>query len=228
VGANIDLFNLSVIVMGLGRWQLADEIQEHRLLTAIQKHHHYHQVKRLYAPPVLAAERSYNACDEENIQGIPVKVFPRWYRCSACHLIAPLESNLFELKTDCFHPEKTRYVHNTCSKAKSPTAIPLRFVVACEQGHLNDFPWMEFVHKEKYCSSSGSLYLYQYGVSDAVTEVEVYCSGCKARRRMSDAFGDKAELPACEGYHAHLNINDTCKTDNKPTPQKNDAIRCVQ
>jgi len=228
VGANIDLFNLSVIVMGLGRWQLgqAEEIQESRLLTAIQKHRHYHQVKRLYAPPVLSAERSYNACNEENIQGIPVNVFPRWYRCSACHLIAPLDNNLFELKTDNFHPDKTRYLHKTCSKANSPTAIPLRFVVACEQGHLNDFPWMEFVHQEKFCSSSGSLYLYQYGVSDAVTEVEVYCSGCKARRRMSDAFGDKAELPACEGYHAHLNTHDTCqildeKTQrNKPTPQK--------
>ena len=222
VGANIDLFNLSIIVMGLGRWQIdkAEEIHENRLLKAIQKQADYHRVKHLYAPPVLAIERSYNAFDEENRQGIPVKVFPRWYRCTACHLIAPLDNNLFELQTDNFHPDKTRYCHRTCSKAKSPTAIPLRFVVACKHGHINDFPWMEFVHHKKSCSStSGSLYLHQYGVSDSVTEVEVRCT-CGARRRMSDAFGDNAQLPACDGYHAHLDINDICKTDNKPTPQK--------
>jgi hypothetical protein len=24
--------------------------------------------------------------------------------------------------------------------------IPLRFIVACEQGHLNDFPWEQWAH----------------------------------------------------------------------------------
>ena len=40
-----------------------------------------------------------------------------------------------------------RYVHENCRyPGKLPTAVPARFVVACKNGHLDDFPWVNFVH----------------------------------------------------------------------------------
>ena len=50
--------------------------------------------------------------------GVPVAPFPRWLLCPLCRLLAPLESGLFELKADPFRPDRTRYVHANCPKAR--------------------------------------------------------------------------------------------------------------
>lgn len=39
-------------------------------------------------------------------------------------------------------PDKVRYVHSCRGNgAGRPTAVPARFVLACDNGHLDDFPW---------------------------------------------------------------------------------------
>src|SRR6266508_497669 len=53
--------------------------------------------------------------------------------------LAPLSNGLFERRDDPFHPERTRYLHSNCEKDKQPVAVPARFLVACENGHLDDF-----------------------------------------------------------------------------------------
>ena len=83
--------------------------------------------------------------DEARRSGSP---FPRWVRCPACSLIAPLDFGVFQLKPEPWRPDRTRYVHTNCQKsAKPPTVLPVRFIVACEKGHISDFPWKEFVHE---------------------------------------------------------------------------------
>ena len=77
--------------------------------------------------------------------GVPVAPFPRWMLCPWCRLLAPLSSGLFILKLDPYRPDRRRYVHRTALPGKPPTVVPARFLVACEHGHLDDFPWV-FVH----------------------------------------------------------------------------------
>ncbi|PJF37929.1 MAG: hypothetical protein CUN55_19585, partial [Phototrophicales bacterium] len=106
----------------------------------------------------------------------------------------------------------------SCSKTnKPPAVIPARFLVACEDGHLDDFPWRYFVHHGN-SDCNGSLSLEEYGVSGAATDIVVGCNGCNSKRRLSDAFGElgKINLPACRGRHPHLrSFDDECDRQMK-------------
>ncbi|MEI8166596.1 MAG: DUF1998 domain-containing protein, partial [Chloroflexales bacterium] len=206
VGAIIDLPNLSVMVMGLDDWSPAHatEIGEERLLAAVQQHLGP-QVKSLRMPPIQP-EGLDNPFDGSAQIGVPVATFPRWMRCPYCRLLAPRDSDLFQLKSDPMRPDRARYVHANCTKPGAPpTVLPARFLVACEKGHLDDFPWHSFVHNEA-SACTGAIRLLELGISGEAADIIVKCDACSAQRRMSDAFGDEGKLamPACRGRHPHL------------------------
>ncbi len=210
IGAIIDLPNLSVMVMGLEDWPadpgVSAEIVEDRLLAAVQWKLGQ-QVKKLLSPPVTPESSGpFNPFAPEQQTGAPVAAFPRWMLCPACRMLAPLSSGLFQFKApDPFHPDRAMYIHSNCSKpGKPPTVVPARFMMACENGHLDDFPWRDFTHKAPaHCT--GVLTLSEYGPSGEARDLEVKCS-CGARRRLADAFGDsgKQSMPTCRGRRPHL------------------------
>lgn len=128
--------------MGLDDWDIAHatELGEERLLAAV-KRSLSHSVKRLLSPPLPPeSDGTPSLLDDSHRVGIPVSPFPTWMLCPSCRLLAPLQSNLFNLKTDRFRYDQNRYIHTNCSKGKyPPTVIPARFLVACKHGHLDDF-----------------------------------------------------------------------------------------
>ncbi len=217
VGAIIDLPHLSVMVMGLDDWSpaYATEIGEERLLLAVQ-HQLGSQVKSLRVPPIQP-EGSDNPFDGSAQIGVPVATFPRWMLCPHCRLLAPRDSDLFQLKSDPIRPDRTRYVHANCSRAGAPpTVLPARFLVACEKGHLDDFPWHYFVHQGP-SACSGAIRLLELGVSGEAANIMVKCDACTALRRMSEAFGEegKQAMPACRGRNPHLRDYDEHSCDQQ-------------
>jgi hypothetical protein len=115
------------------------------------------------------------------------------------------------LKVSPYHPDRTHYEHVNCDKrGKSPTVVPARFVVACEHGHLDDFPWVEFVHRDTAICDAPFLRLSEYGPSGEARDLEAWCETCKARRRLADAFGreNRDKLPLCRGRRPHLRDHD--------------------
>lgn len=214
IGAMVDLPNLSAIVMGLENWDYKHTIQlsEERLLAAI-KYKLGSQVNRLLSPPMPPQEANSDNAAYDHI-GIPTAPFPSWMVCPKCRLLGKSTSGYFKLKGSSFRPGEVRYVHENCPKArkKPPTVIPVRFLAACEHGHLDDFPWKYFVHQGS-SDCNGQLHLNEYGISGAASDIAVSCS-CGASRRLSDAFGQrgKENLPACRGRHPHLNdFDDDCE-----------------
>jgi hypothetical protein len=201
VGAILDLPNMSVMVMGIDDWPIRHsiEIGEDRLLLGVQNTLG-NQVKKLLTPP--------KADDQDELTGVPVALFPRWLVCPRCRLLAPVQSGLFEAKLppqQQHRPDKARYVHNCPTQGASPTVLPARFLVACEHGHLDDFPWLDFVHRGT-TECRGSLRMYELGLSGEAADVEVKCDKCGAVRRMAEAFGrdNEANLPPCRGRSPHL------------------------
>jgi Domain of unknown function (DUF1998) len=211
IGSIVDLPHISTMVMGLDDWETVHsrEIGEARLLQAV-KMILGPQVKRLLSPPAMQEQpqEGFFPLEESAMVGIPVAPFPRWMLCPRCRRLASLDSGLFQLKADHYRPDRIRYVHVNCPKANvPPPVLPARFLVACEYGHLDDFPWGYFVHKgENQCPAR--LRLREVGVSGEAAEIEVECEVCNAKRRMSDAFGSSAEgqksLPGCSGRRPHL------------------------
>ncbi len=221
VGATVELPNLSVMVMGLDDWPIdqgASEITEPRLLKAVQRELGS-QVSRLIPPPATdesTGAQSSPFDDTANV-GVPVAPFPRWQVCPHCRLLAPIQSGLFELRLDPYRKDKSRFVHRICRKqGKPPTVVPARFLVACEHGHLDDFPWVEFVHRGP-SDCRYELRLYELGASGEVSDIQVQCVRCDAKRRLSDAFSEEGriELQRCQGRWPHLRKYDEESCEGK-------------
>jgi hypothetical protein len=207
VGATIEMPEMTTLVLGLDDWPrvFGEPISEPRLLAAVRAVVGP-QVEQLLTPPVVP---------EGDNAGVPVTPFPRWLRCPLCSLLAPIDHNVFTLKVDPWRPERTTYVHEGCPKSRgrrAPSAFPARYLMACQDGHLDDFPWVEFIHGGVPCR--GTLRLVEFGAGGRPADVQLSCDECGRRRRLSQAFGDEAAPflpPRCRGRHPHLGINEPCE-----------------
>lgn len=217
-GALIDLPNLSVVTMGIDRWEMdrCQPIQEARLLTNVRRVLG-EQVESLRMPPLTDSDVA-DPFSAEAFVGVPVKPFPRWMRCVKCGLLSPFDAGLFELKENRFRPEKTRFVHKGCTgshgdkSARDADAVPARFLLACSQGHLDDFPWHWFVHGGQ-SNCKGTLRFFESGASLQTENLWVQCDSCSAAKSMAQAFGQvgQSNLPGCRGRHPHLDkFEDGC------------------
>jgi len=217
-GALIDLPNLSVVTLGIDQWEKdrCEPIREPRLLAAVRKVLGP-QVENLRMPPFQKSELVDPRSAEANI-GVPVRPFPRWMRCVKCGLLSPFDTGLFEIKENRIRPKRTRFVHKGCrgskgdQPAKDADAVPARFLLACRNGHLDDFPWHYFVHGGN-SACKGTLRFFESGASLQTENLWVKCDACGASRSMAQAFGKagKENLPSCRGRHPHLDhFDDDC------------------
>lgn len=217
IGSLVDLPNMSALVMGLDDWdtRYCKEIEEDRLVAAVQKRLGP-QIAKLYLPPI-----KLDGMDKDPAApavGVPVVPFPRWLRCSLCDTLATVESGVFKLVQDMYRPDKTEYVHQGCLKSqggKSPSAISVRFLLACREGHLTDFPWLDFVHKGNVPCKPATLSLREFGASGDASDIVAKCHTCGTERRMADAFDPDVAF-GCHGHHPHLRlIEHDCKESAK-------------
>lgn len=203
IGAIADLPRLSVMIMGLDDWDESHtrSLPEPRLLAAVRQRLGA-QVRDLKLPPVPPP----GAVTPSDARiGVPVAPFPRWLCCTRCRKLAGIGSGLFRLKPDENRPDRTCYQHENCHVFSGAEALPVRFMIACEHGHLDDFPWKHFVHRGP-SDCTGPYDLQVVNPSGDVSGLRLNCAGCKATRSMADAFGDDANaaLGACSSRRPHL------------------------
>lgn len=222
VGSVVDLPHLSVVVQGLDYWdyrQATDfELTEPRLLQRVRQILGPH-VRQLRATPHREVDGSDPDDTEANRVGVPVSPFPRWMRCTHCNTLAGINAEgtspfRFENKNK-YRPDEARFVHDCRPaapggrKVLQPTVVPARFVTACTGGHLDEFPYIEYVHRAGSCSKGreGRLTLLDPG-GNYGSQITIRCS-CGARRTMREALkhhrtpGSNA-LPSCRARHPHL------------------------
>lgn len=207
VGATVDLPNFTVIVAGLDDWNANHQpiIREERLLAAIRQDGQVGpQVQQLRGAPW--EEETRNPFDSWAYVGVPVIPFPRWLRCSRCNLLSTVDSNLFTLDVPPAKPHQARYIHKCNNAGKAPAALPARFVIACHDGHLDEFPWDEFCHHGGTCPGNSMLEMYDVGEGTRSTNVGVRCTTCQSENYVGAAFGPGSEkvLPKCRGRMPHL------------------------
>ncbi|NRB39204.1 MAG: DUF1998 domain-containing protein [Pseudomonadales bacterium] len=170
-GAIVDLQTLSVVVGGIDSWQTNDEqrIQEPRLERNLGVKHFYS------APP---AEGDFG----KKPGTLPSYLFPRYQVCSNTQcgtLSEPSERHFIR------HEKRPIFYCQLCG-GKSPVN-PAPFIVACPSGHMDDFPWREFVHRETNNCKQPML-LKSSGKTGTVRDLKVECK-CGKFRSIGEAFG---------------------------------------
>jgi len=221
VGAVVDLPHLSVVVQGLDYWDYRHatsyELTEPRLLQRVRQILGP-QVGQLRATPHRDPGEDPDD-SEANRVGVPVSPFPRWMRCTGCRLLAGINAAgtgpfSFE-NANKYRPDEARFVHD-CRPAtpggrrgRRPTAVPARFVTACTAGHLDEFPYVAYVHNGGVCPKGpeGRLTMLDPG-GNYGSQISLRCS-CGEKRTMRDALrhhrtpGSTA-LPGCRARHPQL------------------------
>lgn len=216
VGALIDLPNFSVLVQGVDEWRYdtlpngAEPIVEDRLLRAVQQLLGNKNIKELRSPPWMEDDEKENSPAKRI--GVPVKPFPQWLRCTGCDQLASLESGEWGFENfQAKRPDKARFFHKSCKRLKNrkPMAVAARFLLACTLGHLDEFPFVYFVHQGAGCPKAPypTLYMEDHGGNQGAN-VTIRCGSCDARQNIRAATGQHGaeHLPRCRGRHPHLGV----------------------
>lgn len=221
-GAIMDLPQFTIMPAGLDDWdriwQRRDGVQPvhaPRLLDAVRKVLGY-QVAELRPFPWQPKQMS---CSHQGDDlGVPARVFPQWLRCTGCDTLAPLPwfsyTNTHPFRTDqaCFEHEKCRG-RSGGRRPNRRTAVPARYLLACPDGHLDEFPYDLWVHRGQRCEKADNPRLkMEESTAGKGATATIVCASCDKRRPMNEAQGQagRAKLPPCRGRLPHL---DTFATD---------------
>lgn len=135
-------------------------------------------VRELYEPPV-----SLGRGDEERIPALPAVRFPTWQECPECHGLRH-QSQWFE------ETGGAGLSCQACSNKMGRTiyVVPARLMMICQRGHLDDFPWREWIEGKHAdgCRQSGKLKLRSRGAG--LRNLYVDCADCGKGDNLRDAF----------------------------------------
>ncbi len=135
-------------------------------------------------PPVVD-ENLHNDQGNPDRRTLVATRFPEWLQCPQCDRLAPAA----RWSQD---PGRAyRYCAGCTHKAPGQRkifAVPVRFVMACIKGHLDDFPWHIWVGHEADCKKKEQADLYLRSVRPGLAGLILSCRECNAQRSMDSVF----------------------------------------
>ena len=217
-GSIMDLPQFTIMPAGLDDWEAiwrrrngVPTIHAPRLLEAVQTMLG-HEVSELRPFP-WAPKQNFSSKEGDDL-GVPARVFPQWMRCTGCDFLGPI-TRFGYTNTHPYRTDEARFEHEKCtgrpgakSKPRTRPAVPARYLLACADGHLDEFPYSWWVHKGEACPSAEFPVLKMIDrTAGKGASATISCSSCDARRGMNEAQGEAArgKLPQCRGRHPHLN-----------------------
>ena len=131
---------------------------------------------------------------------IAARRLPNWLTCPNCNALKPARS--WQRHNE--KPDPARWCGN-CSSSEKIFAVPVRFIMACSNGHLDEFPWVwwlknrgrasteknfNYKYSEAECSHH-SLHFRQ-GTSHALSSLKLYCKDCGRWAGLGSIFSESA------------------------------------
>ncbi len=141
----------------------------------------------------------------EEAYKIPVFRFPEYYFCPSCHELdyARRLAKNFGTNTDMIDPL-------LCSRCKNVELIPSRFVMACENGHIEDFPYQWWVHRGEKCDNPRLMLEYK-GYTGGLEGIVVSCATCKKANSMKNVLNkETTRTLRCNGKSPWLGKTVQC------------------
>ncbi|RNE48435.1 DUF1998 domain-containing protein [Corynebacterium alimapuense] len=197
IGSLIPVASESFIMLGQDYWY-ADhsnrrefEISEPNLARALN-------VRTFLQPP---------SGDRDTLQ---IARFPEWVTCPNCNRL----DKWYKLARKNKEGERI----NECRYCPGKSLVTSRFVAACSNGHIQDFPYWRWLHKG-FNGEEGSnheIRLQVDGGDDSLRGIQLTCS-CGAARTMENALGRGFLQLQCEGGTPWLPSLDSASCDERLT-----------
>lgn len=227
VGAVIDFPRDSLMAAGLDAWPTESRrgtrtgnqgtLYDERLAQRLG-------VTCFREPP--ARERA----DGQRGLSLPFVRFPLWHFCPRCRVLVRLSpQDDRPPRCSSTRPYRDKPACSQLPERKRPVVVPQRFVTVCENGHIEDFPWIEWAHSstgqpiERGASCQDPLvHFYSTGRSGLVGLL-VKCESCGSKRSMLGSASPQG-LPGfeCLGERPWLG------TDGRDTVACDKALRVLQ
>jgi len=170
---------ISRLTAGLDKWFTQEyENSENKIIKDEFKIKEWRLEQRLkvshFRSPPDFRKFEYYLQSEKNLElKIPFLRFPTWHRCQKCEIL--------------YRPSKGLYVKSIgpCTreydgKECKGTYVQVPFVIFCQSGHIEDFPWNEWVHQDHDTKCKGTNLKYQKdkNKSGGLDSVEIICLTC--------------------------------------------------
>ncbi|MCB1100502.1 MAG: DUF1998 domain-containing protein [Verrucomicrobiae bacterium] len=206
-GSMVDLPEASVIIGGPDHWvyredEIADHlIREDRLSKRIAQYlneifDYNLQDVQLRRPPRMRSALQYQGLNPE----VVAWKFPEWY------VVQQIEETPAGKRRRLVNKHLLDKGKFRDENGKRQPVVPIRFVRACDKGHVDDIDWLTYVHgvEERNCvQAQGGLFLLERGSSGALADIIVSCN-CGRNRSLALARKDKTILGYCNGRRPWL------------------------
>lgn len=134
--------------------------------------------------------------DSVSVKATP---FPKWKICPNCHMMTNF-NNIY-----CYHCKQ---------KGNEIELYPSRFIVACNHGHISDFPYVEWVHQRRACTSDTPVLKFiRKGDSGSLSDLSVKCVKCKESQSLGKIMQKgalKSILSQCTGNRPWIGDSEKC------------------
>jgi hypothetical protein len=187
-GAIVDFVKDTVIIAGTDNWDWDRHEPNNEFII------HNESLQNLlnkdyFVKPKVDVERK--VIFAEKSRDIPAYRFPETMYCIKCGRLH--NSHVFE------HQKQMKCF------CKNDVIIPSRFVAICENGHIEDFPYSEWVHQGAKCENP-RLYLFNVDGKIGIDNLIIKCMNCNATRSMKGVFAEDAlkNIKKCSGNRPWL------------------------
>ncbi|RKO67804.1 DUF1998 domain-containing protein [Desulfofundulus salinus] len=134
---------------------------------------------------------------------VPCISFPTYRVCVKCHRL----SNRFPVTG------QNRLPRCNCGGKTHPA----RLIVACDRGHIEDFPWILWAHQDGKVCSQPELYLNGTWTTGSLKGLVVKCKTCGLEHDLGGATGASHVFSRCNGRRPWLGRDcDESDCDSKP------------
>lgn len=153
---------------------------------------------------------------EASLGEVPIWRFPRWLFCPSCRRLY-----LWTITQDRAHQDGEPIC--VSARCNSATLNPMRFVVACEGGHLQDVDWFSWAHRNQQAATTGQcsrstaeLYFKTTGASGGdFNSMTVSCGSCRAKSTLQ-GLTDGPYIFGCAGRQPWHDSRQAERCDLKP------------
>lgn len=211
---------MNLIAAGLDHWYERESTLAAASADVDSSEFHLHEprlerllkVDHFRLPPDYRGDDGSSTDDVLNARlTVPFLRFPQWHVCPKCGRMRFLE----------LYDRKQAYC-TYCREAGQRVALQqARFIAMCEHGHIQDFPWNEWVHRSSHPACDGRNLRLVRSSGASLSAVRVFCDDCAQSRSLaritslsktggtvlSEELGDSDQPYLCPGRSVWLGSN---------------------